>query len=340
MALDLTKLTCDFGDVYAEASACRSDRALFDFSFMARARLSGGNALGALARLTPRPLDDLPQGRIRYALRLNSENHVVADLTIWNLGEGCYEVMSGRRVDVTDLISFCDMATHFEDLSESTIILSVQGSNSLAALADLTDHHKLVAIPYFGHAYLDLAGVACLVGRLGYTGERGFEIVAAHEDGERLWQLLVQRARPAGFAAADRLRIEAGFPLFANEFRYPVTAEEAGLARFAVPASMPPRVLLMGFRAAAPTKPVLWQPTGLAALDLTPGHITVTSACYSSVCSCILGLGYVPADTVRVRTIAYDTSSEFGTVQLEQLPFYDPGKIRPRGPWRNANETG
>lgn len=338
MGLNLAELTRDFGDVDAEASGCRADCTLFDFSFMARAHLSGRNALGALACLTPRSLEDLPQGKIRYALRLNSENHVVADLTIWNLGEGCYEVMSGRRIDIIDLASFCDSATDFEDLSESTIILSVQGPNSLAALADLTDHHRLAAIPYYGHAHLDLAGIACLIGRLGYTGERGFELVTARRESRRLWQLLTQFARPAGFAAADRLRIEAGFPLFANEFRYPVTAEEAGLAQFAAPASMPPRVLLMGFRATAVTKPILWQPTGPADLDLSPRHITVTSACYSSERGCILGLGYVPTDAARAGTTVYDVRNEFNSVQLEQLPFYDPGKTRPRGPWHEADE--
>lgn len=341
MAFDLAAgLIRDFGDVDAEASACRADCALFDFSFMARAHLSGGNALGALAHLTPRLLGDLPHGKIRYALRLNSENCVVADLTIWNLGESCYEVMSGRRLDITDLMSFCDATTHLEDLSGSTTILSLQGPNSLTALTDLADHHKLAAITYYGHAHLDLAGTACLVGRLGYTGERGFEIVTAREDGERLWQLLAERARPAGFAAADRLRIEAGFPLFANEFRHPVTAEEASLAQFVVPASTPPRVLLMGFRAAAATKPVLWQPTGPAELDLAPRHITVTSACYSSAYGCILGLGYVPTDTARAGTTAYDAREEFGTVQLMQLPFYDPGKTKPRGPWHGMNRVG
>jgi glycine cleavage system aminomethyltransferase T len=333
MAFEPTRLIRDFGDVEAEASACRSDRALFDFSFMERARLSGSNALGALSQLTPRPLDDLPQGKIRYTLRTDSENRVLADLTIWNLGGGAYEVMSGRRRDITDLASFCDATTHFEDLSQSTAILSVQGPNSLSALADLTDRHELASIPYFGHAHLDLADTACLIGRLGYTGERGFEIVVACEDSEHLWQLLEQRARPAGFVAADRLRIEAGFPLFANEFYHPVTAEEAGLTQFATSTSGPPRVLLRGFRATPATEPVLWQPTERDELDLEQGHVTVTSACYSSAYGCTLGFGYAPTDTAQAGTEAYDAQSGFGTVRLAHLPFYDPDKSRPRGSW-------
>src|SRR5207244_7694587 len=50
----------------------------------------------------------------------------------------------------------------------------------------------------------------------GYTGERGFEIIPPRAARDLVWTALAQQARPAGFAAADILRIEAGFLLFAD----------------------------------------------------------------------------------------------------------------------------
>ena len=69
----------------------------------------------------------------------------------------------------------------------------------------------------------------CVIGRLGYSGEPGFEIIVDVELQAQLWNELSGRARPAGFAATDILRIEAGLVLFANEFVVPVTPSEAGL---------------------------------------------------------------------------------------------------------------
>ena len=40
-------LVRDFGDIDAEVAACRTDAALFDFSFMATGRVSGPSAMAA-----------------------------------------------------------------------------------------------------------------------------------------------------------------------------------------------------------------------------------------------------------------------------------------------------
>jgi len=74
-------------------------------------------------------------------------------------------------------------------------------------------------------------GVDCIVGRLGFTGLDGVEILCAPEASSRLWRLLAQRSRPAGFIAADILRLKAGLPLFSQEFAPPVTAADIGLSR-------------------------------------------------------------------------------------------------------------
>jgi glycine cleavage system aminomethyltransferase T len=69
---DATALVRDYGDGLAEARACRADCALFDFSFISRARIGGSGAIEALARLQPRPMGDIMPGRIRYAVRLGA----------------------------------------------------------------------------------------------------------------------------------------------------------------------------------------------------------------------------------------------------------------------------
>ena len=229
MAFDLNTVRRDYGDPELEAYACRTDCALFDYTFIGRARLDGPGALDAIGELTSRPLAGSPPGRIRYALREDSNGYVLSDLTVWRHGEASYEVMSGRSEDISDLVLGARPDCDVEDLSARTSIFALQGPGSLQALADLADVGTLSKLRYFTFASIRICDVDCVVGRLGFTGEPGFEILIPRPAATELWELLARRARPAGFAAADILRIEAGFVLFANEFRLPVTAREARL---------------------------------------------------------------------------------------------------------------
>ena len=62
-----------------------------------------------------------------------------------------------------------------------------------------------------------------LLARTGYTGEDGFELFTGPGDAEPLWAALMAAGRrpmscvPAGLAARDTLRLEAGMPLYGNE---------------------------------------------------------------------------------------------------------------------------
>src|SRR6476619_4293267 len=104
MPFDLSLLRHDYGDAIAEAKACRTAAALFDFSFVARGKFSGPGALSALQSITRRPLQSLQTGQIAYTVREGSDGRLIADLTVWRLGGDVYELMSGRREDVRDLV--------------------------------------------------------------------------------------------------------------------------------------------------------------------------------------------------------------------------------------------
>jgi glycine cleavage system T protein (aminomethyltransferase) len=334
MAFDPSTLPRDYGDPEREAHACRTDCALFDFSFVRRARLEGPGALDAIAQLTRRPLTGLMSGQIRYALRAESNGCLLSDLTLWKHGEARYDVMSGRSEDIADLIRAARPGCEVEDLSTRTSIIALQGPHSLQALAGLTDTGVLATLGYFAFAPVGIADVPCLVGRLGYTGEPGFEILLPRAAAPQLWALLARRAPPAGFAAADMLRIEAGFVLFANEFRLPVTAREAGLERFAGScATTKAEIALVCFQADTREKPMLWRPRTPPARPTRSGTITVTSACHSLQAGGTLGLGYALRSDLAAGTPLYDPVEAFADIRLAPLPFFDRDKRRPRAPW-------
>jgi aminomethyltransferase len=324
-----------YGDPADEVRACRTDCALFDFSFVARGRLQGSGALAGIGHLTGRPLHDLLPGQIRYAVRENSHGCLLADLTIWRHVDASFEIMSGRPEDIVDLIRAAPQGCTAQELSAVTSIFAVQGPGSLAALSEFTDVSAISKLSYFTFAEVKIAHVPCTVGRLGYTGEPGFEIVLPRAPANEIWRLLAQRARPAGFVAADILRIEAGFVLFANEFRVAVTAREAGLERFAGSSRTPadPEITLVCFQATARERPVLWQPRGPVARPTEPGTIAITSACHSAEAGGTLGLGFALRSDVKARVPLRVPDAIFTDIRLVSRPFFDPHKRRPRAAW-------
>jgi len=334
MALAGFDLVRDFGDAAAEARACRSDCALFDFSFLECARVAGIEARRVIETFTGRSLDALGEGEIFYALRADPSGALAADLTVWRTGADSFEVMSGRREDIIDLMAWAAPCVDVTDLTAQRAVFAVQGPRTLEALRKLGDVSRIESLKYFAFGRAQLAGIPCTIGRLGYTGEAGVEIIADRILARELWQALCAQVRPAGFIAADMLRIEAGFVLFSNEFCIPVSPREAGLEKFCRPTVSPkPEISLVSFRAEADNLTYPWQPPRDLQRPTAPGSIAVTSACHSIAAGGILGLAYVLGGTAP-DCVLRDATRTFHNIRLVSKPFYDAAKRRPRAPWR------
>jgi len=336
MALADFKPIADFGDPAAEARACRTACALFDFSFLECAQIAGAGARQLLEAFTGRPLANLEIGVISYALRVGPAGDAVADLTIWRTGDDRYEVMSARREDIADLLACEEPAIEVREVADRATF-ALQGPASLDVLRRLGRIDAIEPLPYFAFTNATLDGIACRVGRLGYTGEAGFEIICDRGRSAELWQALSTHARSGGFTAVDMLRIEAGFVLFSNEFRLTVTPEEAGLGRFfRSSSSTPPRVALITFRADADRLLWPWRPRRAPQRPVALGEIVVTSACDSVVAGGILGLGYILRHG-EPGTVLRDPAGIFRDIRQTSMPYYDPRKRRPRLPWRRSS---
>jgi glycine cleavage system T protein (aminomethyltransferase) len=334
LALAGFDLVHDFGDAAAEARMCRTDCALFDFSFLECARLEGAQAQNTIEAFTGRPLKTIGVKEIFYALRASPRGELLADLTVWRTGADSFEVMSGRREDVVDLLGCAGASLRIADLTAGRAVFAVQGPATLGKLRKFGDVKRIAALEYFTFAETQLAGIACRVGRLGYTGEAGVEILVDRDSAPKLWQALASEIGPAGFVAADMLRIEAGFVLFSNEFRLPVWSREVGLEKFGRPVDPPaPEISLVSFRATSDGLSWPWQPSRALERPTIPGRVVVTSACDSVAAGGIIGLGYVLAGT-NSETVLNDPTGTFRNICLTQKPFFDTGKKRVRAAWR------
>ncbi|MBX2870375.1 MAG: hypothetical protein KTR18_16965, partial [Acidiferrobacterales bacterium] len=315
---------------------CRRSCVLFDFSFVKRVAITGSRAIEVLQEFQPRHLHGMRSGAICYSLRGNSNLPgfaVESDLTVWKLAPDHFEVYSGKKEDVYDLENIAQGRVTVRDHSPTTKIFAVQGPDSLDKLLWLGAEPSLRYLPYFCHQTSRLNGIEVRIGRLGFTGEAGFEIVVKNAEHSRsLWDMLANTVPSAGMIAADILRIEAGFILFLNDCRLGASAKELGVGRFVEWDEARPRFKLVCFQSTGEMEGL---PFAADHNILAPnvGEIAVTSANRSQFTDSILGLGLINlCDQEKPKL--YDPTERFQNIQLASRPFYDPEKKRPRASWR------
>jgi aminomethyltransferase len=111
-------------------------------------------------------------------------------------------------------------------------VLAVQGTHSdevLEAVGLPTGHDymRFVEAQVDG-AFGDLGIVVC---RTGYTGERGYELIARNEIAGELWDRLLAAGEefgilPCGLGARDTLRTEMGYPLHGQDISLDTTPNQ------------------------------------------------------------------------------------------------------------------
>lgn len=259
----------------AEHHAVRESAGIFDISHMAEFLVTGEAAAEFLDYALAGRISAMPVGKAKYSLLLAEGGGIIDDVIAYRLAEDRYLVIANagnrgfvdsafaKRVrDFPSLVerdlparapgeerSFAgflgDRGVDVEDVSDDYALIAVQGPNAeaiLAATADITD----VSIPwseqkYYAWASANYRGKPLLLARTGYTGEDGFELLVAADDAAALWDALLAAGTPhglvpAGLAARDTLRLEAGMPLYGHELSLDTQPSQAGLGRVVVSA--------------------------------------------------------------------------------------------------------
>jgi aminomethyltransferase len=237
----------------AEHRAVREAAAVFDLSHMGEIVLVGDEAGAALDYAVSGRMSALQPGQAKYTLLLNSDGGVVDDLIVYRTGQDRFLVVANAAnagAVAEALRERADgFATQVFDESDDVALIAVQGPRALEALV-VTEGFAIegghpdgedvpAALDALGY-YRALAGTfrerPVLIARTGYTGEDGFELFCAPDFATELWEALLEAGGPfglvpAGLAARDTLRLEAGMPLYGHELDANTQPVQAGLAR-------------------------------------------------------------------------------------------------------------
>jgi aminomethyltransferase len=331
-----------YGSETAEHNAVRTSAALFDLCHMGEIAVTGPDAGAAVDYAVCGWPSQLAVGRARYTMLCAPDGGIIDDLIIYRQAADRFLVVanaSNTTVVLAELRSRCARA-EVTDETAATGLVSIQGPNGCELLSTVTDI-PLAGMKYYAGAYGTVAGRRAWIARTGYTGEDGFEIFSAPGDCEPIWDALSATVPgglpPAGLAARDTLRLEAGMPLYGNELSLDVTPYEAGLGRvvrldkpddfvgrdaLAARAAEGPRRTLIGLLGGSRRVPR----HGYAVLSESSGTPvgTVTSGAPSPTLGKPIAMAYVEKDAAG--PFAVDVRGKSEPAEVTALPFYDRRK--------------
>jgi aminomethyltransferase len=228
-----------YGSETAEHTAVRTAAGIFDLSHMGELAVSGPGAAELLDYALVGELSSMRPGRARYTMICAADGGVLDDLIVYRLADAEYLVVANAANTATVTRALAERAAgraaKVTDKTADYALIAVQGPRAAAILTPLTSV-DLGQIRYYASYPAKVAGRDVLLARTGYTGEDGFEIFAKPADAEHLWTEVTDAGAPhslipAGLAARDTLRLEAGMPLYGHELGPQLTPYDAGLGR-------------------------------------------------------------------------------------------------------------
>ena len=331
-----------YGSETAEHQAVRHAAGLFDLSHMGEIRVTGAGAGAALDYALTGFISGLRPGRARYTMICAADGGVLDDLVVYRQGEQEYLVIANASNTSVVFESLRSRASGFDaevtDATDDYALIAIQGPSAAGILGGLTDL-DLGAMKYYAGAFGSVAGRPCWVARTGYTGEDGFEVYCRPVDAVGVWEAILASGAPsglipAGLAARDTLRLEAGMPLYGNELGPDMTPFEAGLGRvvkFDKPGDFVGRPALLARSLAGPDRELVGltlQSRRVARhgypvfADGIPAG-TVTSGAPSPTLGQPIAMAYLTTDAdAPDAVLTVGIRGEAVPAQLTDLPFY------------------
>ncbi|MFH1419725.1 MAG: glycine cleavage system aminomethyltransferase GcvT [Planctomycetota bacterium] len=209
----------------------------FDVSHMGRLLISGADAEALLQHVCTRNIARLKVGRSGYSHLCNERGGVLDDVIVSRYDSFFLMVCnaSNREKIMAHLQRHAEgRKVTLDDTTQRSVMIAVQGPETMT----LFEQHlpiKLEGMSRYGFITGSYMGTKYSVFRSGYTGEDGVEVVVPSSVGAMVWGFLTRdggedrvTVKPAGLAARDTLRLEAGMPLYGHELNEDIDPISAG----------------------------------------------------------------------------------------------------------------
>jgi aminomethyltransferase len=230
------EMPVQYAGILSEHEAVRKRVGLFDVSHMGEVVFRGPRALEALNRVFTNDLTKIADGQAQYGCLCRETGGIVDDVVVYRRSaeDLLVCVNAANRAKDFEWLSGHAGGADVRNESDDWAQLALQGPLAAQLLQRLAKVN-LSQLRTYRFAPGEVAGVACLVARTGYTGEDGFELFCPSAQGPGLWEALMgagapERIEPCGLGARDSLRLEMAYRLYGSDMDDGTTPLEAGLA--------------------------------------------------------------------------------------------------------------
>ncbi len=215
-----------------EHHAVRQGAGMFDVSHMTAVDMCGARVRDFLRYLLTNDVAKLAPGKALYSCLLREDAGILDDLITYYMRDDWFRTVVNAGTTAKDVAWFRQHAAAFGveiQPHRELCIVAVQGPQArekVVATFGAAEREKVMGLVSFSAA--DLGSM--FVGRTGYTGEDGFEVILPATAAVELWRkLLVAGVAPCGLGARDTLRLEAGMNLYGSDMHEANHPLESGL---------------------------------------------------------------------------------------------------------------
>lgn len=232
------QMPVNYGSQIDEHHQVRNDAGMFDVSHMVIVDLGkateAGDIKGFLQYLLANDVAKLSEsGKALYSCMLNENGGVIDDLIVYYMSDDWYRVVVNAGTREKDLAWINKHAGAYN--------VSVKERDDMAMIAVQGPHAREKALQALPVDVVEAAaplkrffGADCgdwFVGRTGYTGEDGFEVMVPETEAAELWdKLAAAGVKPCGLGARDTLRLEAGMNLYGSDMTEETSPLISGLS--------------------------------------------------------------------------------------------------------------
>jgi dimethylglycine dehydrogenase len=231
----------DFEHVGNEVRATRERVGVTEIANFAKYGVTGSGSADFLNRLMtntmPRP------GRIVLTPMLNEAGKLIGDFTIANMDGDRFMIWGSSAAQKYHMRWFeqhlpKDGSVRIHRFDQTMVGLSIAGPNSQAVLARLCDEDvSTSAFRFMDLREMAVGGAPCIVNRISYTGDLGYEIWMQPAYERLVYAAIKQAGEPHGIVdfgmrALLSMRLEKNFPTWFRELRPIYGPFEGAMDRF------------------------------------------------------------------------------------------------------------
>jgi aminomethyltransferase len=223
-----------YGSQIEEHHAVRNHAGMFDVSHMTVVDARGPQTKAFFSHLLANDIGKLKKpGRALYSCMLNDSGGVIDDLIVYFMADDWYRVIVNAATRDKDLAWIAQQSASFDiEITQKSGIamIAVQGPDACDLAQKVMPEALVDGAQKLGRFSAVSLG-EWFVGRTGYTGEDGYELIMPAADGVEVWQALARLGvKPVGLGARDTLRLEAGMALYGSDLDENTSPLESGLA--------------------------------------------------------------------------------------------------------------